>query len=219
MGNITNITKGERYRQVYARRERVTSSLERIPINYDQEFIELKKPERDAYVTGYATNGQRVLVRRLKKEQSYTEKVYTSNPNSSNVLFKVLEKIVDGSDATVIGETIYPKNGGQIEIKIRNGYLGVFSRRESGQLSYAVSKRLDENASPKQILRNVESEIVNRAARLEFNRRGTEAQRRFAAYKSNWENTRKRRFNQIFGNLGDIDPKIMHTALEMVDAA
>jgi hypothetical protein len=199
-------------RMFYAKREDTAVTPRMLPMSYYNEAISEKKTDLVSYI-----DGKGGFSKRLKADSlSYVEEERTSVTNSVFFNVRSFHSIARESESPLV-EKINLTNGGQIEIKIDAGQMDIYSRKYGkNEPSHQVSKKLAAGLSPYQALANAENSIKHRLSLIEQMKRGRETQNGLVSYEKRQEDLRKRKWNQLFEEIGEgIDPEIVAAIHEM----
>ena len=152
-------------------REGIQTTYERIPYDfYDKEVFKTKTSEHKSISEIYS---QGKLVKRLRADRTYGQTVQI--PVKSNAYFGVNSiKSITRESVSPLVEKIHLANGGEIELRVENGQIDIYSRKinsAGNNPAYTISKTLQRGISSEEAIRNAEAGIFNRLANLELQKR------------------------------------------------
>jgi len=151
-------------------REGTEMVYEQVPIDfYDTEVFKTKTSDHKSIEDVYS---QGKLVKRLKAEKSYAQ--ITPVKTKSNVYFNVnsIRSITRESESPLV-EKIHLSSGREIEFRLENGQMDIYSRAPNSQ-TYSISKKLQTGLSYEEALKNAEGGILGKLTRHEIQSRANE---------------------------------------------
>lgn len=198
-------------RRIYAKSEGIAVTLRKLPISYYRETFAEKKTDLVSYIDGKGGSSKRLKADPLCYIEE--EGISVTSPVFFNV--RSVQSIIIENKSPLV-EKINLTNGEQIEIRIEQGQMDILRRYGKNEPSYEISKKLATGLNPYQALANAENSIKHRLSVIEQRKRREETYNGLVNYQKRQENLRKRKWNQLFEQIGGgIDPEIMAAIYEM----